>query len=250
MKKQSRLSARQLIFSAVFLLIFTGMTFFLFAYQRDQKRFANITTELFTKEMEANTLSMHYTLADPKSFGIYDYTPTLVCYRSESSLNSQAKTENTLAALQDIHTENLSESDAYLCRLLIRSLTNSLEMSAFSYYSEPLSPASGAQSQLPILLAEYSFRSQRDVEDYLALLGQTDEYFSSLLTYEQEKAAAGLSMPAAFLKEVREQCDSILTKEALETETHFLQTTFQERLEPLVKEIGRASCRERVWTWV
>ena len=89
MKKQSRLSARQLIFSAVFLLIFTGMTFFLFAYQRDQKRFANITTELFTKEMEANTLSMHYTLADPKSFGIYDYTPTLVCYRSESSLNSQ-----------------------------------------------------------------------------------------------------------------------------------------------------------------
>ncbi len=236
MKKQSRLSARQLIFSAVFLLIFTGMTFFLFAYQRDQKRFANITTELFTKEMEANTLSMHYTLADPKSFGIYDYTPTLVCYRSESSLNSQAKTENTLAALQNIHTENLSESDAYLCRLLIRSLTNSLEMSAFSYYSEPLSPASGAQSQLPILLAEYSFRSQRDVEDYLALLGQTDEYFSSLLTYEQEKAAAGLSMPAAFLKEVREQCDSILTKEALETETHFLQTTFQERLEPLVKE--------------
>lgn len=236
MKKQSRLSIRQLIFSTVFLLIFGAITFFLFAYQHDQKRFANITAELFTKEMEANTLNMHYTLADPEAFGIYDYTPTLVCYRSESSLRSQAGTENTLAALQGIHMEKLSESDAYLCKLLIRSLTNSLEMSSYSYYSEPLSPSSGAQSQLPILLAEYSFRSKKDVEDYLALLDQTDEYFASLLTYEREKAAAGLSMPASFLKRVREQCDSILTKEALDAQTHFLQTTFQERLAALIKE--------------
>lgn len=233
MKKQSRLSARQLLFGAVFLLLFAGMTFFLFAYQHDEKRFANITTELFTKEMAANTLNMHYTLADPEAFGIYDYTPTLVCYRSKSSLNNQAGTENTLAALKDIHTEKLSDSDAYLCRLLIRSLTNSLEMSAFAYYGEPLSPASGAQSQLPILLAEYTFRSKRDVEDYLALLDQTDEYFASLLTYEQEKTAAGLPIPASFLKQVREQCDTIVTKESLEEGTHFLQTTFQERLEAL-----------------
>lgn len=236
LKKQSRLSARQLVFSAVFLLLFAGMTFFLFAYQRDQKRFANIATELFTKEMKANTLSMHYTLADPEAFGIYDYKPTLLCYHSESSLHSQVGTENILATLQGIRTEKLSESDAYLCRLLIRSLTNSLELSAFSYYSEPLSPASGAQSQLPVLLAEYSFRSRRDVEDYLALLDQTDEYFASLLAYEQEKAAAGLVMPASFLKKVREQCDSILTAEALKEGTHFLQTTFQERLNVLKEE--------------
>ncbi len=245
MKKQSRFSPRQLVFGAVFLLIFTGMTFFLFAYKRDEKRFANVTSQLFTEQMQANTLNMHYTLADPEAFGIYDYTPTLACYRSEASLRSQAGTENALAALQAIHTEKLSESDAYLCRLLIRSLTNSLELSAFPYYSEPLSPSSGAQSQLPILLAEYTFRSKKDVEDYLALLDQTDEYFASLLTYQQEKTAAGLPTPASFLKKVREQCDTIVTKESLEEGSHFLQTTFQERLEPLLKsgEITPAQAR-------
>ena len=46
------------------------------------------------------------------------------------------------------------------------------------------------QSQLPVLLAEYTFRTKRDVTDYLALLDQIDDYFASLLLYEQEKAAA------------------------------------------------------------
>lgn len=228
-------SARQLLFIILFLLAFSGMTLFLFSYQRDEKRFANITTELFVGEMKANTLNMHYTLAHPENFGVYDYKPVLSCYNAEQRLYSQAQTENTLAALDALHTEKLSPQDAYLQQLLIRSLKNSLLLSDFAYYSEPLSPSSGTQSQLPILLAEYAFRSRRDVEDYLALLDQTDEYFASLLLYEQEKAAAGLLMPAVFLKEVREQCDAIVTKEALEEGTHFLQTTFQERLGPLIQ---------------
>lgn len=211
------------------------MTLFLFTYQRDEKRFAHITAELFEDEMKANTLSMHYSLANPENFGIYDYAPVLGCYDAQNALRSQAQLENTLAALHNLHTENLSESDAYLCKLLTRSLENTLALESFSYYGEPLSPASGAQSQLPILLAEYAFRQPKDIEDYLALLEQTDTYFASLLTYEQEKAAAGLIMPASFLKEVRQQCDTIITKESLDTGTHFLQTTFQERLEPLVQ---------------
>ena len=89
------------------------------------------------------------------------------------------------------------------------------------------------QSQLPILLAEYTFRNRRDVEDYLSLLDQTDEYFASLLVYEQEKAQAGLLMPASSLKSVRKQCDEILTADSLEAGSHFLQTTFRERLQLL-----------------
>lgn len=234
MKRHSPLSVRQLVFAVGFLLVFSGMTLFLFSYRRDEKRFANITAALFADEMKANTLNMHYNLANPEKFGICDYDPVLACYDPERAPGSQAQIENVLAALNRLHTENLSESDAYLWRLLTRSLENSLAMSCFPYYSEPLSPSSGAQSQLPILLAEYDFRHRRDVEDYLALLDQTDEYFASLLTYEREKAAAGFSMPAAFLRDVRGQCDSIVTRDALDGGTHFLQTTFRERLEPLL----------------
>lgn len=236
LKKHSPISFRQLLFGLGFLLTFSGMVLFLFSYRRDEKRFTNITAQMFVSDMKSNTLNMHYHLADPAAFGVTDYTPVLSCYDAKAALHSQAETENTLAALKAIRPKKLSAPDAALWKLLTRSLENTLALSGFPYYEEPLSPVSGTQSNLPILLAEYSFRTRRDVEDYLALLDQTDEYFASLLVYEQEKADAGFIMPAAFLKEVRNQCDTIVTKEALETDTHFLQTTFQERLAPLLKE--------------
>ena len=236
MKKHSHISFRQLLFGLGFFLAFSGMVLFLFSYRRDEKRFTNITTRLFVSEMKSNTLNMHYHLADPAAFGVTDYDPVLSCYHPDTALRSQAELENTMAALQALSPEKLNASDAVLWKLLTRTLENTMVLGSFPYYDEPLSPVSGTQSNLPILLAEYTFRSKRDVEDYLSLLDQTDEYFASLLLYEQEKAEAGFIMPAAFLREVREQCDTIVTKEALEAGTHFLQTTFRERLLPLVQK--------------
>lgn len=237
MKKKSFSSPRRLLlqlFPALcFLLVFAGITFFLFSYRRDEKQFAHITAKLFETEMALNTLNMHYTLACPADFGIYEYKPVLPSYDRSNSLRGQAFAENIAAALSSLNQEKLSAEDSYTCRLLLRSLDNSLKAAEFPYYEEPLSPSSGMQSQLPILLAEYTFRTEQDVTDYLALLEQTQDYLASLLTFEQEKAQAGLLMPASSLQKVIEQCDTIVTNEALEAGTHFLQTTFKERLLPL-----------------
>lgn len=246
MKKRSSLSLRQILLMAALVLAFGAMTCLLFTYKKDEKRFINIVSHLFVEEMAGNTLNMHYTIAHPENFGIYDYKPCLPGYSAEGSLQGKIATENTLASLRAIRADRLDPADAYLDRLLIRYLENSLRLSSFSYYGEPLSPSSGMQTQLPILLAEYTFRSRQDVEDYLALLDQTDEYFASLLTYEQEKAAAGLLMPASGLKSVRAQCDTIVTKQALNEGTHFLQTTFEERLQTLLKngKLSEAEARK------
>ena len=217
----------------ILLLAFIFLTLFLFSYQKDEKRFTNITSRLFTEEMISNTLNMHYTIAFPSDFGICEYDPVLPGYCADASRQGQISLENTLASLKSLNRNKLEASDAWLHRLLVRYLENSLTLSSFSYYNEPLSPSSGMQSQLPILLAEYTFRSKRDVEDYLSLLEQTDQYFASLLLYEQEKADAGLLMPAASLKSVREQCDTVISASSLQSGTHFLQTTFRERLESL-----------------
>ncbi len=233
MKKRPLLTLKQLLLMVILLLAFTFLTLFLFSYQKDEKRFTNITSRLFTEEMISNTLNMHYTIAFPSDFGICEYDPVLPGYCADASRQGQISLENTLASLKSLNRNKLEASDAWLHRLLVRYLENSLTLSSFSYYNGPLSPSSGMQSQLPILLAEYTFRSKRDVEDYLSLLEQTDQYFASLLLYEQEKADAGLLMPAASLKSVREQCDTIISASSLQSGTHFLQTTFRERLESL-----------------
>lgn len=232
----TRIRIPSVLILGILISVLGCLSIFLFSFRQDEKRFAELTSRLFTSEMEANTLNMHYSLAVPSDFGIRQYRAVLPSYQPQAALGEQAATENTLSALRSIRISSLTQSDAYLCTLLTRYLETTLALSSFPYYSEPLSPASGMQSQLPILLAEYTFRCKRDVEDYLSLLDQTDEYFSSLLLYEQEKAAAGLLMPASSLQNVRKQCDTIVTEEALEDGSHFLQTTFSERLERLSRE--------------
>lgn len=258
MKKRTSLSVRQLFAAGCILAASIGTAAFLLGSRRDEKLFQQTTAQLFEEEMKSSTLNMHYNLAQPDRFGIDDYDAVLPVYSAQKQLASLSSTQNTLDALAKLDESKLSDQDAFTYRLLERSLQNSLQMSSYTYYDEPLSPSSGMQSQLPILLAEYPFRTKRDVEDYLALLDQTDEYFASLLQFEQEKAAAGLLMPASSLEKVKKQCDTIVSKKELEAGTHFLQTTFQERVQALqdkgiLTETEAAAClaqNERLLTTV
>lgn len=204
----------------------------------DRERYESLTDRIFRDHLLSNTLNMHFTIAHPKTFGITSYTPRLYSSGEGSSLEEMAEAENLLSSLDTLSVKELSENQCFSLSLLRNSLKNSMELDAFPYYSEPLSPASGTQMNLPILLAEYTFRNKRDVDDYLTLLSQTRDYFSDLLVFEQEKAAAGFFMSTESFKKVRAQCHSILTKEELNAGTHFLQTSFRTRIEELQKQEG------------
>ena len=221
------------------LLLLTGVFILLAGYlstHNDSRRFRQATYQLFREEMLANTLNMHYTIAHPKNFNITDYEAILPGYTGGNHQESRQALEKQIAFFKDLNPNRLSAEENYTRALLLTYLENTQTLNQFPYYMEPLSPGSGMQSQLPILLAEYTFRSKQDVEDYLKLLDQTDEYFGGLLTFEQEKAAEGLFMSSTSVDKVIEQCDTIVTKEDLKANTHFLQTTFQERLDGLQKK--------------
>lgn len=207
-----------------------GTAFFFWGSWSAGRNFSRITEDLFRREMLENTLNMHYTVAYPEDFGLGNYEAVLPGYLPAAREEALAQTKEALESLNDLKSERLNDQDAYTHQLLVRSLNVALELNNYTYYEEPLSPSSGMQTQLPILLAEYTFRSKRDVEDYLDLLDQTDEYFASLLTFQQEKAQVGLLQSASSLEKVRKQCDTIVTSESLEAGNHFLQTTFAERL--------------------
>ncbi|MCH5271690.1 MAG: DUF885 domain-containing protein [Lachnospiraceae bacterium] len=202
----------------------------------DSRNFTALCETIFEEGMSGNTLNLHYILAQPEDYGIAHYPPVLPCYQADSGQASLQRLDDYIEALEKIDVKHLSEDQQYTYALLSRFLAQSREGSFFAYYDEPLAPSSGMQAELPILLAEYTFRSKTDVEDYLALLDQTDEYFASLLLYEQEKKEAGLLQADTSLLQVCEQCYSILSKAELANGTHFLQITFGERLETLLAE--------------
>lgn len=216
--------------------LFLGITLLLFLYQGDERQFTQVTQKLFRDEMLGNTLNMHYTVADPKNFGIFQYEAVLPGYAKDRRLESKAQVRSLLKFLDTVDPKHLDDEKAYTYELLHRAMENAWNMSEYAYFEEPLAPASGMQSQLPILLAEYTFRSKQDVEDYLALLDQTDTYFDSLVQFEKEKSEVGLFMSASTLDQVLEQCELILNQQDLKDGNHFLQTTFVERLGELYEE--------------
>lgn len=219
-----------------FILLFLLAVPALYVYLRtdDSRKFKELSEELFLSDLSGSTLSLHYTLAHPENYGFSEEV-VLSSYTPDED-NGEADIRATLGRLSDISRDNLSEDDAYTYDLLVRYLTLRLSGVSYTYYSEPLSPSSGMQSGLPILLADYTFRDEKDVEDYLKILDQTDTYFEGLIQYESEKAADGLFMSDSAAEKIIEQCDTIMDKGLLSSQSHFLHTTFRERLDAMEAE--------------
>ena len=207
---------------------------FVFGYTlvNDRRTFDALSRELFVSELAANTLNMHYTIAYPENFGI-DYIPQLTPYVPANSEARADELNDIILSLEGITAAFLKPDDRYTYHLLKSYLLNMKDGQRFHLFDEPLSPGSGAQVMLPILLNDYTFRSVADVENYLQVLDQIDDYLAGLCAFEREKAAAGLFMSDHAVIRVIEQCDMIIDKNAILSETHFLQISFKERVRAL-----------------
>lgn len=224
---------QKIIFFSIFSLCI-ALTLSIYLYTDDSRKFHALAEELFHSELSSNTLNLHYTLACPENYGL-DGNAILPPYVPGPD-NGEKDICSTLNRLSQISPKHLNENDAYTYDLLTRYLTLRLTGTAYPYYAEPLSPSSGMQSGLPILLADYTFRSAKDVEDYLNILDQTDTYFESLIEYEKEKSEKRLFMSDTAARKIIEQCCSIMDKEALSSGSHFLHTTFEERLDAMLEK--------------
>lgn len=237
--------------AAALLAVSVILCFFLLF--QDRLQFARLSDNLFHSELSGNTLTLHYTLAYPEDYG-FEGAAALPCYTGtakqdkagpDASADNEDQREivKALSALSQISREKLDDTDSYTYDLLSRYLNRRLVGTQFDYFTEPFSPGSGIQSGLPILLADYTFRRKQDVEDYLSILDQTDEYLSGLLLYETEKADAGLFMADYSADKVIDACSTIMDKAQLADGTHFLHSTFEERVNGLAKE-GILTARE------
>lgn len=189
--------------------------------------FDEFATGIFVEEVTADTISLRYSLSRPENYGIADYPITLGSVKDAVSPD-----EDALAMYEQLlnyDTETLSEEEQLTYLALKHHLDLTLQDEFSPYLSELLGPTTGYQAQLPIILAEYRFESKTDVEHYLALLPCVYEYFKEIAEFEKEKSAAGYFMNDATAKEIIAQCEDFVK----DVDTHFLATTFEERLADL-----------------
>lgn len=188
--------------------------------------FSEFCTTLFREEMKSNTMNLHFTLKDPKAAGIDSYEITLGSLSGDSPHNQARQLKKLSEELKKYSHRSLKGKDRLTCRLLSDYISRQQNLAAYPYYDEPLTPSGGVTSQLPVLLAEYTFDNTKDIEDYLGLLAQMDTYFLGILDYEQKKSDAGLFMSDEACLKVIEGCE-VFTEHP---DDNFLIDTFSNRL--------------------
>ena len=191
-----------------------------------QKAFDQFTENLFKQEAAQSLLTLHYTLADPESYGITDYDRTLGTALAEDTQRDMENAKQVKADLDAMDTRLLSKDQLLTYTILSSYINTLLSSDGLELYDQPLSTTLGIQSQLPILLSEYTFYKKQDIDDYLSLLSSIDTYYDSLIAFETQRAQAGLGLCDTVIDNIIRSCNAYL----IDADHSFLAETFASRL--------------------
>lgn len=194
-----------------------------------QQAFSDYLEQVFQAEIVSSTLNMHYTLAHPENYGITEYQITYGQATSEQTVEASAILENWKYNLKNFEKEELTIPQQMTYDIMMDFIEEEVSAEKYNYYQEPLKPTTGIQSQLPVLLAEYTFYDEQDVKDYLELLGCTPDYFSGIVNFEKKKAQKGLFMSEFAAEDVITQCRNFTEH----PEDNYMLSTFDDRVDAM-----------------
>lgn len=193
--------------------------------------FDTFLNEIFKSEIQADTLTLHFSLSDPAAYGIKMSEVTLGHINAESSKESIHKIENCLTTLKCYDYNSLTKEQKMNYDILSYNLNTSLALGSFPYFQVILGPASGVQAQLPIFFSEFGFYTKEDFDTYITLLNSVPEYFNEIVAFERQRSAAGYFMSDTIADEVIAQCNAFLA----ERENNLLISCFEENLNNFTK---------------
>ena len=211
----------------------------------EQQRFDTLINELFCKEVRSSQILLHFSLKNPEAYGITGSETSFDDYSVSAQKETVAELKDLMNQLNSFNSQLLTAEQKKTFFILQKYLEIELLSDGMELYAQPLATTIGVQAQLPILLAEYYFDDKQDVENYLTVLSNMDEYFGQLLEFEQQKADAGLMYSDRTIDHIILSCESYL----LVPGDNFMIETFENRLSQVPdltgEEIAEYSARNR-----
>lgn len=196
-----------------------------------EEQFQEMINNLFYDTVTSSGLTMHSMLTDPEAYGITEYPDTLGDYSIQALQDNYTELQEDYEKLLAIDRSLLSPELQTDYDILLEYMETEQEGEKFLLYDHPFSAISGIQVELPIILAEYSFRTPEDVDHYLALLSCIDEYYGQLLEYVQAQTEAGIFLSDQTINDVLDSCQPYLDT----PETGMMAETFLSRLNGLTE---------------
>lgn len=195
--------------------------------QEDNRAFTEFCDRLFVTMACSDSLTLNYTISQPKNYGIEQLPNGFPSFSYEDLTTDGAAAENVLSALEEFDPDTLSEEQQVLYAVLHESLSADIEDAAFPAFSEALGPTTGIQAQLPVLLAEFRIDASTDLSQYFVLLKSIPGYFKSLTALEEEKNKLGTLPARSTLSHIIAQCEQFIEKSG----TSILEETFEHKIQ-------------------
>ncbi len=198
----------------------------------DPETFDDFTQTVFHLLIGGDELTLNYYFEKPEDFGLEHSEPSFPT-PGISTETSKLIINYTIGAIKkyDYNKLNPDQQMTYniICDLVDDINLKTPEMGYLS--NNYLGTYLGYQAQLPLLLAEYKFRSKLDVENYIKYLNLVPETFKAYVDFEIEKADKGYGMPDFVIDNVVEQCNNFISK--VGTNDHFMITTVNKKIDAL-----------------
>lgn len=196
--------------------------------REENQLFEDYTQTLFREEVKSNSISLHYTLKNPDSYDIGS-PPVSLGTCTTDTMAICASIENAQSVLSAFHPDRLSAGNRLTYDILKDYYELELHLAPYTLYEEPLSPLTGTQSQLPLILSEYQFYNTADIDTYLELLTKVPGYFDGILEFEKARADIGVFMSEDSLDSLLDECDAFVKMGS----SNYLYSSFDERLNEL-----------------
>lgn len=194
----------------------------------DNPYFTRYTDDLFRKTVASDMLTLHTYIQNPDTCDIGDYPVRLPRYDLDK-LDATAEFTQCINELNAFDRNTLSQKQRITYDELLLYMQTQLEYADLYLFETALSRTTGIQIQLPIILSEYSFNEEKDVQEYLMMLEDTDAFFHNLTEYEALRSRNGYFMEDSYADEIIAQCTTFIES----AKDGYLVTTFDERINSL-----------------
>lgn len=196
----------------------------------DVETFDDFTKEIFTMIIGKDELTVNYLFENPENYGLTHYEPSLPT-PGVSNMIGVAIINYLFGTVKRYDYNALNDDQKMTYNLIIDLLDKiNAKTSEMSYLSNNyLGSYLGYQAQLPLLLAEYNFRSKIDVDNYFKYLELVPETFKKYVDFEVTKAEKNYGMPDFVIDKVVSQCEKFIA--GVESNEHFMITTINKKID-------------------
>ncbi len=197
----------------------------------EEAKFWALDEKLFFDNVTGEITALDQWCVDPEAFGIDESTVPVTLGEFTEEANNQWVDQcvKYREQLNAIDRSLLSDELQYAYDVYCRYFDMEIESKDWFYCYEPLDEYVGLHMNMPLFFGLYSFRDEKDIQNYMTLMADMPRYYGQVLAFEQVRAERGLFMTEKMLDVILGDLKTV----AESGETSYLHGTFREAMEKL-----------------